>query len=284
MACVTLISDFGFQDASVAKVKGILMQHVPHLPVVDISHDVPQYHLQQAAYLLTAAYSHFPKGSCHLPLIELFREQPTGFIVAEQEGHYFIAPDNGLLSIAFPGKLSQVYAMPAEADVLSLTTWMHQAASIVNQLQSVPLQELPLIPCNIREAGRHWLPKYDAEKACIECHVMHVDNFGNIVLNLNRETFEHYAQGQPFYIQLLRDEVIRDFHQHYHQVPQGQKMCRFNDAGYLEIAINRGSASKLLGLKVFSEKSLMYSHIRVCFGEPPAQRILRGQLETLHQF
>lgn len=266
-----------------AKVKGILLQHVPQLPVIDISHQVPAFHLQQAAYLLYAAYRHFPPGSCHLPLIELFREQPTGIIVAAYEGHYFLAPDNGLLSLAFGERLKEVWALPADDEAASLAAWMHQAAGLIRQLQSQDIQHLSLIPCKIKEAGRHWMPQYDAERDSVECHVMHVDNFGNVVLNLDQESFEKYAAGRSFYIQLLRDEVINHFSQHYHQVAPGQKLCRFNSAGFLEIAINRGSAAKLFGLKVYSEKQLMYNHIRVCFGEPPASRILRAQLETFHQ-
>lgn len=279
MACVTLISDFGWQDASVAKVKGILMQHVPLFPIIDISHQVPAFHLQQAAYLLFSAYNHFPAGSFHLPLVALFEEEPSAMLVAQRDGHYFLAPDNSILSLAFGNDLDDVWAMPVEAAGY-LSSWMHQAGKLIANLHHRTPESLSLISCKIKEAGRHWLPKYDAGKDSIECHVMHVDNFGNVVLNLDRQTFDLYGQNRPFYIQLLSDEVISRFSEHYHEVAQGQKLCRFNAAGYLEIAINHASAAKLFGLKVYKEGSLMYNHIRVCFGEPPPSRILRLQMET----
>lgn len=282
MACVTLISDFGWQDASVAKVKGILMQHVPHLPVVDVSHQVPSFHLQQAAYLLYYSYRHFPPGSFHLPLVSLFNEEPTSLLIALRDNHYFLVPDNGILSLAFGNDIEDVWAAPTDSDCQYLSGWVHQAAQLMVSLQENKPEVLPLIPCKIKEACRHWLPKYDAVRDGIECHVMHVDNYGNVVLNLDKQTFDLYGQNRPFYIQLLSDDVISKFSEHYHQVAQGQKLCRFNSAGYLEIAINHASAAKLFGLKVYNEKSLMYNHIRVCFGEPPSNRILRAQLETLN--
>gem|GEM_PF-27770 len=283
MACVTLISDFGHQDASVAKVKGILMCRLPALPVLDITHQIPPYHLQQAAYVLLASYLHFPEGSYHLPLVEVFREQPVHMLVAKHEGHFFVVPDNGLLALAFGESLTNVWQVPRKEPVGAMRDWVQLAATVIHLLQQETPEQLGYQPCAIRQAGRHWLPKYDAERQCLECHVMHMDNFGNVVLNLHKDAFETYSNGRPFYIQLLRDEVVSHISAHYHQVAAGQKLCRFNEAGFLEIAINKGSAAKLFGLKVYSEQQLMYNHIRICFGEAPPQRVLRLQLEAFNQ-
>src|SRR5215210_4975359 len=109
MPCVTLLSDFGLQDASVAIAKGILMQHVPDAQIVDLSHLVETFNIQQAAYLLLSAYKNFPKGSCHVLLFDVFSERQPRLMLCEYEGHYLLAPDNGVLSLAFGERLTEVW-------------------------------------------------------------------------------------------------------------------------------------------------------------------------------
>ena len=105
MACITLMSDFGLQDASVASAKGILMQYAPAIPIVDISHLIEPYHLQQAAYILASAYRNFPEGTCHVLLFDVFAEKDPRLLLCEKDGHYFLAPDNGILALAFSAEI-----------------------------------------------------------------------------------------------------------------------------------------------------------------------------------
>ena len=83
MGCITLLSDFGLADASVASAKGILIQHKPLANIIDISHQVEPFHLQQAAYLLLAAYSNFPKGTCHVLLFDIFSDNTPTMLLCE---------------------------------------------------------------------------------------------------------------------------------------------------------------------------------------------------------
>ena len=106
MACITLLSDFGLQDASVAIAKGILMQHAPGLPIFDISHDIKPFHSGQAAYLLSSAYKNFPAGTCHILLFDLFSETNPRLVLCEHMDSYFLAPDNGLLPLALGNETS----------------------------------------------------------------------------------------------------------------------------------------------------------------------------------
>ena len=109
----------------------------------------------------------------------------------------------------------------------------------------------------------------------IEGQIIFIDNFENVIVNITQEQFEEQRKGRKFRIVFKRDEEIDHISETYADMPEGQKLALFNSAGYLEIAINKGNAAGLFGLKGFSEKNmqasgisqnqLLYQTIRVYF-------------------
>jgi len=109
----------------------------------------------------------------------------------------------------------------------------------------------------------------------IEGQIIFIDNFENVIVNITRARFEEQRKGRHFKIVFKRDEVIESISESYADVPEGEKLALFNSAGYLEIAINKGNAAGLFGLKGFSEKTkqnssfmqnqLFYQTVRVYF-------------------
>ena len=264
MPCVTLLSDFGLQDASVAIAKGVLMQHVPEAQLVDISHLVETFNIQQAAYLLLSAYNNFPKGSCHVLLFDVFSEQQPRLMLCEYDGHYLLAPDNGVLSLAFGSRLQNVWRCH-ELDAPGVfSEWLQRVGRTIAQLQTHAPKDLQLTDCSLKIAPQHWLPKVDGNN--VECHVVHIDRYENVVINLTREQFDTIGEGRPFRIQFMGDEELRQLSTHFYNVGEGQKLCRFNATGFLEICINRGKAASLFGFKLYRERHFIYNTIKIFFG------------------
>lgn len=263
MGCITLLSDFGLADASVASAKGILMQHCPQSQLVDISHQVGPFHLQQAAYLLLAAYKSFAPGTCHILLLDIFSEHTPSVLLCEKDGHYFIAPDNGVLSLAFGRGIDKVWKCVELAEGSEMRDWLHEAGNVAAALQEMRASELNYAACELKIAPQHWQPK--VEPSAVECQVIHIDRFENVVINLTREQFEKVGRHRPFRIRFMRDEEITEISKHYHNVRPGEKLCRFNSTGFLEIAINKGKAASLFGLKLHREQHLMYNNIKIYF-------------------
>lgn len=263
MSCITLLSDFGLQDASVASAKGILMQHAPQAQFVDISHLVEPFHLQQAAYLIKASYRSFPTGTCHILLFDIFSEKSPRLVLVEHEGHFFLAPDNGLLSLAFGAAVSNVWQCFELTSQGIFSDWLAITGRVAGQLQVQSAAALNLSPCSLKNAPHHWLPKITDDE--IECHVIHIDRYENVVINLRQEDFERHLRGRTFRIEFMRNEELTQLSTHFHNVSEGMKLCRFNATGYLEIAINRGRAAALFGFKLFREKHLIYNSIKIYF-------------------
>lgn len=262
MGFITLLSDFGLQDASVASAKGILLQQVPQTTIVDITHLVEPFHLQQAAYLLAASYKNFPPGTCHILLFDVFSEHTPSLILCEKDGHYFLAPDNGILSLAFGTVPANVWKCFELQPAGVFKDWLTETGKIAAALQTRQPQTLGLPPYELKHAPQHLRPKIDGNT--VECHVIHIDRFENVVINITREQFEKIGRNRPFRIQFIREEVS-SISTHYNNVREGEKLCRFNQTGYLEIAINRGKAATLFGLKLNREQHLIYSTIKIFF-------------------
>ena len=264
MSCVTLLSDFGLQDASVASAKGILRQHLPDADIVDISHLVEPFHSQQAAYLLLASYRHFPKGTCHVLLFDVFSEKVPRLLLCEHEGHYFLAPDNGVLSLAFGTNRQKVWQCFELAAPQTFHHWLEQIGIVSAQLQRLAAGDLQLPDCQLKIAPQHWLPRVDGD--VVECHVIHIDRYENVVVNITREQFDEHGKGRPFRIEFMRNEELVQLSTHFYNVREGQKLCRFNATGFLELAINRGKAASLFGFRLYREKHLIYNSIKIYFG------------------
>ncbi len=263
MACITLLSDFGLQDASVASVKGLLAQHIANLPIIDISHQVEPYHLQQAAYLLNASYKSFPAGSYHIVLCDVFYTRNPALVLCMHNGHYFLAPDNGILPLAF-SKYDAAWRCSTMERGQSMQDWMHIITQTINEViknggNAAGLDYEPLQMSNLL---MHWQAKLNGNT--LECHVMHIDRFENVVLNVTKEEFENVCRSRNFSIQFVR-HAITEISSTYADVKQDDMLCRFNTAGYLEIAINRGKAASLLGLKLSKEQHLVYNAIKIVF-------------------
>ncbi len=263
MGCITLLSDFGLADASVASAKGILMQYSPQAQLIDISHQVEPFHLQQAAYLLLAAYKSFSPGTCHLLLLDIFSGNNPVMLLCEKDGQYFIAPDNGILSLAFGRSINKVWKCKELTDNIEIKDWLNESGNIIAALQENQPEALGFGAYELKIAPQHWQPK--VEPNAVECQVIHIDRFENVVINLTREQFEKIGRHRPFRIRFMRDEEITEISNHYHNVKQGEKLCRFNSTGYLEIAINRGKAASLFGLKLHREQHLIYNTIKIYF-------------------
>ena len=259
MPNITLLSDFGLQDASVAIAKGILMQTAPGIPIVDISHEVTPFYMPQAAYLLAAAYRNFPPGSCHLILFDLFSQKPSRVILSAYKGQYFISPDNGVVPLALGSGDTSSWLCFEMGIQHTFTDWLQAAGQSVVQLQSLDPAAMALSGYQLKPSSQKTLQL--SGQSSVDCEVIHIDQYENVVVNVTSEQFTRLANGRPFRIIFMEVEEIDAISAGYNDVREGFKLCRFNSSGYLEICINRGKAASLFGLRAGSR----HNNIKIFF-------------------
>ncbi|RYZ26335.1 MAG: hypothetical protein EOP49_43560 [Sphingobacteriales bacterium] len=257
---ITLLSDFGYQDNFIAVAKGVLLQELPVARLIDLNHEVEPFHLLQCSYLLKSAYANFPAGTIHLSLFDIMHRNPAALLVTKVDEQYIITADNGLLPLTFDGTLGTVYML--EKTVTTYLEWLHLAAGFIAKLErsNYHLGNLPTVEPKVHPSQLQAVVKDNA----IECQVIHIDRYENVVINITRDKFEALRMGRKFRIQIVRDTVTR-ISNDYSDVPVSDKLCLFNSAGYMEIAINQGKASSLLGLRLHNERQLIYQNIKIEF-------------------
>jgi S-adenosylmethionine hydrolase len=259
MAITTLLSDFGHQDASIAIAKGVLMQYVQPHQVADISHEITPFQLQQAAYVLGSAYRSFPVGTIHVLLFDIFSEPAPALILSEYQGHYFLAPDNGLLPLAIGDVPVESWLCFELTKDHQFIDWMNAVGNIVKQLSSKSVQQLQLPAYQLKRIGKH---RGSMHSESFECSILHIDHYENVVVDVRKEQFTTtIGNDRSFRLEFMQVEQITAISEHYQDVRAGYKLCRFNSNGYLEICINKGKAASLFGLK----KGGRHNNIKLIF-------------------
>ncbi|MFI5196102.1 MAG: S-adenosyl-l-methionine hydroxide adenosyltransferase family protein [Chitinophagales bacterium] len=258
---ITLLSDLGTRDTTVTVSRAILMRYAPESAIVDISHNVAQYDLQQAAYLLLSAYKNFAQGSIHVLLADVFAGGAPRMLVAEKEGYFFIAPDNGVLPLAFGAQLENTKLCFEFSKPYSFNEWVNNAGNVIEALQQG--RNIIFPPCDIKKAPRVLQPRILPDG--VECNILYIDRYENVVLDITKEQFDAMVKGRPFKIQIMRTEEITSVSNNYNDVEKDDPLCRFNSAGFLEIAFNHAPAASSLGLGSFSTGNLRYQTIKILF-------------------
>jgi S-adenosylmethionine hydrolase len=266
MPLLTFTSDIGQQDYLVGAVKAQLLQVNPAFTIIDISHNISPFNYPQAAYICRSAYKNFPEFSYHIIMVNLFEKKPEQLLLAFHKNQYYLCADNGLLNMILEETPEMVIGIPLDKTANKNTLYCAGImGKVVNQLiQGEPIQNIG-VPDVIYTEKNHLRPLLDNN--WIEGQIIFIDNFENIIVNITRDQFEEQRKGRSFRITFKRDEEIDRISETYADVNEGDKLALFNSAGYLEIAINKGNAAGLFGLKGYSEKStqLFYQTVRIFF-------------------
>ncbi len=242
---LTLTTDFGREDFHLPRLKAALLSVFPALHIVDVSHEIPTYDIVRAAFVFTKVWAHFPKGSVHLLSVYDYYQPRGRFLAALHEGHYFIAPDNGIFSLIFGRIPEETYVLDGyDADTSLSAIYARAVGHLARQK---PFHEIGLPATRYTERlafqpviGPHY----------IRGSAVFIDRYDNVTTNITRETFEQVGAGRGFQLLVKRMTPLDGLSFRYHDVPEGEALCRFDSDGFLEIAVNLGRAAPLLGIQV----------------------------------
>jgi S-adenosyl-L-methionine hydrolase (adenosine-forming) len=245
MTIVTLTTDFGLQDYYVPALKGSMLSRFSALNIVDISHNITNHDIVQAAFVFKNAWKAFPAGTIHALSVNNLGGEKYRFLIVAHEGHYFIGPDNGIFSLIFNQTPQLAYEVPFSG--LNFIPLRDCLANAVGHIA----QELPLedIGTPVDDLVERISLQPVISPSQIRGAVIHVDNFDNVIINITRDLFEKVGRGRDFQLYFKRHDPITRLAAHYNDVPIGEPLCLFN-SDYLEIAINMGKAAEMLGLKI----------------------------------
>src|SRR5579885_3526225 len=111
MPLITLTTDFGTSDHFAGTMKGVILAIAPRAAIVDITHEILPYDINEAAFVIAQAWRYFPKKTIHMVVVDPGVGSERRPILCEAGGQYFIAPDNGVLSMIYDSESHRVRAI-----------------------------------------------------------------------------------------------------------------------------------------------------------------------------
>ncbi len=256
MAIITLTTDLGLKDYYVSAVKGSIYSQWPDAVIVDITHQIPSFNIQEAAYILRNSYANFPKGTVHIVGVNAEVSLQTPHIALLANGHYFIGADNGIFSLIFespPDKIVELNQFQEldnptfpTRDVFTKAA-CHLAKGGILDLIGTPKSELIermlFRPVTVGDNLRG--------------SVIYIDSYSNVVTNITKKIIAEMGNGRKFSVRFGSHEIEK-ISKTYLEVIDGEIAVLFNSAGHLEIAITRGKASQLLNLHLGDTITLQF--------------------------
>ncbi len=243
MPIITLLTDFGLSDSYVAEVKGVLLSRAPGATLVDVTHQVLPGAVRAGQYLLARAWHRFPAGTVHLAVVDPGVGTARRALAAAANGHWFVAPDNGLLSF-----------LPADARFVSVPVpegaaptfhgrdvFAPAAAALAS---GTPLERLG---SPITDALRAPLPTPKVAGGLVVGEVLYVDRFGTLVSNIAG------GQVEPGVRIRVAGTDVGGLRRTFGDVDRGTLVAFVGSGGTVEVAVRDGSAARLLGVGVGAE-------------------------------
>ncbi len=243
MRLITLITDFGLKDYYASTLKGRLYGASDQIAFVDVTHQVEPFNITEAAFNLRNAWFHFPKGTIHIVTVVASDEGQFNWVAIQHEEHYFLLPDNGIFSLAFPEKKG-VNGFELSSSDDSPFSVLRDAVQFIQDGRAFMEIGLPTNKLVERLSLQPVVgPGY------LRGEVIHVDHYGNVITNITQELFDSVGHGRPCKVYFRKLEPIKQVSTTYSDVPLGENLCLFNSSGLLEVAINMGNAAQLYGLE-----------------------------------
>ena len=255
---VTLTTDFGTNDHLVAAMKGVILNINPAARIVDISHNVTPYDILDGALCVGNAYKYFPSRTIHVVIVDPGVGTDRRPILVSGEKQFFVAPDNGILSMVFEREACTVRHITAEHYFLNpVSPTFHgrdifapTAGWLSKTLQTEAFGEV------ITDHVRFAMPKAKAVGQTVKGVILRVDAFGNLMTNLTEEEIPIGAlDGGPIKMAVNGKQVLR-FARTFASGNPGEPIAVVGSAGYIEIAVNRGNAARTLGANRGTEVTL----------------------------
>lgn len=248
---ITLISDMGYADYYTGIIKGSLYSQLPNARLIDLTHRMTLHDgIVPAAFVLRNSYHMFPPNTIHMLAVDTNLHFNCRHVVFKHLGHYFIGTDNGAFSITFDDEPNEVYDIShhqgADGTFPALEVFVPAIIRIAKGEAPSDIG-LPLTDGLTKKVMPH--PTLDPNY--IIGAVIYSDYYGNAITNITEEMFNRVSQGRKPNITIRpMGYPIKKLGKNYLDVDTGDLVALFNQAGYLEIAMNGGSLLKFVKAEV----------------------------------
>lgn len=249
---ITLLTDFGFSDAYVGIMKGVILKVNPQATIIDLTHDILPQNIEQAAFVLNASWGYFPENTIHVVVVDPGVGSGRKIIaLRNKDNHIFLAPDNGVLtSVIADGRMASAVEVTNSDYFLKPVSHTFHGRDIF-----APVAGHISKTGDLMQAGRpialNKLIKLDLQEpeiygdGTLTGRVMYVDHFGNLVTNISRNLLlsaESSNKDKDIMIN-FKGKKINGISETYAESEINTPLAIIGSSNFLEIAVNCGNAS-----------------------------------------
>lgn len=244
---IVLTTDFGLSDSYVGVMKGVIASIAPEAKVIDLTHDIRPQDIRHGAYVLKISTNYFPDNTLFVTVVDPGVGSSRKKIAVRTDRHYFIAPDNGVLTHILNehpvteaisltnsdfhlGKISSTFH---GRDIFSPVA-AHLANGVSLSAVGSPMKahELVKLP-----APKHHLDNSGAWHG----EVIHIDRFGNLITTLTEDDLS--GEKLSWHIQIPNAPPLY-LEGTYADVKVGEPVAYIGSDGFVEIGVRNSSAEK----------------------------------------
>lgn len=209
--------------------KAAVLRACPGAQLVDVSHSIEPFAIDSAAFVLWAGTRHFGVRSVHLAVVDPGVGGERRRVAVAADGRFYVGPDNGLFSVV----LQEASSAP---QAVELTIPTGASATFEGRDVFAPAAGRLAAGAPLRELGRLTDPD-SLVRLEQEPHVVWVDGFGNLVLNL-------YPPARPLRV---GEREVQAIARTYAEAAPGVPFVYEGSMGRLEVAVREGRADQVLG-------------------------------------
>lgn len=240
MRIITLISDWGYRDLSLAIMKGMLYSSVGDCQIVDLYHDIDVMQHDQAPFMLGHLYSKFPVGSLHVSLVGVSSSMAGRLFAMHLGGHFFIAFDEDLMSVL-------AYGHEEEAEI---RVYKGDGGDSMQKMADLAAA---CVDGSWKEQGEAWSSprggmkplsaQVFADSGRIIGDIIYVDDHNNIVTDISAEAFMKVRANFKSFSATVGTTKVERFHSRYEDDIFPYFMP--NDLGMIQIVMYGGKVTML---------------------------------------
>jgi S-adenosylmethionine hydrolase len=257
MSIITLLTDFGTEDEYVGLMKGVILSINPRVTIVDITHRIGSQDVVQAAITIHSAYRYFPAGSVHLAVVDPGVGTQRSLLALEKREHFFIAPDNGILTL-----LINETDITALVRITNSDFFLHPVSRTFHGRDIIaPIGAHLTRGVELSQLGPEMDPgdavRLESLQACmlkdgeIIGKIIAIDHFGNLISNVGAWQLARYNQAALSSKLKIKigSHVIQGLSDTYAAVRSKAPLALIGSRGYLEVAVNAGHAARILKVR-----------------------------------
>jgi S-adenosylmethionine hydrolase len=247
------MTDFGTANDSVAICKAVMIDIAPDARIMDITHQVTPFSIEEGARFLAGVSPYYPPGTVFVTVIDPgVGTSRRAVVVKTKKGQYFVLPDNGLVS-----PVVERDGLDSAREIIN-TSWMigenvsstfhgrdifspvgaHLAAGWDFTLVGPTVQQLvPLTP-----------KAYTPTDKGIDGDIIGLDDpFGSLITDIPGDDFKSlgYKLGDRVTVLLEKKPFTLPYVKTFMDVPVGDPLLYVDSRGRMALALNQRNFSQV---------------------------------------